>query len=80
MRRNLDRRIEVLVPVERSRLISHIRDQVLEPYFKDNTNAWDMQPDGSYIRRTPEGKRFSVQEYFQDHPTTKLLYPNEVDG
>ncbi|HVT11586.1 MAG TPA: polyphosphate kinase 1 [Fimbriimonadaceae bacterium] len=80
MRRNLDRRIEVLVPVTRPHLIAHLRDQVLAKYLADDKNAWDMQPDGSYVRRTPGVKPLSAQEYLIEHPTTKLLYPNESES
>jgi len=47
--RNLDRRVELLVPVEdpasRKRLID-----TLETYFNDTADAWRLQPDGSYDR------------------------------
>lgn len=53
MPRNLDRRIELLVPVEdapaRRRLIS-----LLEGYFRDNQNSWELQSDGRYRRREPD--------------------------
>ncbi len=53
MPRNLDRRVELLVPVEdmsgRRRLIN-----LLESYFRDNQNSWQLQPDGSYLRREPD--------------------------
>ena len=53
MPRNLDRRIELLTPIEdapsRRRLIS-----LLEGYFRDNQNAWELQADGSYLRRLPD--------------------------
>ena len=53
MPRNLDRRIELLVPIEdmpaRRRLIS-----VLEGYFRDNQNSWQLESDGSYLRREPD--------------------------
>ena len=49
MPRNLDRRIELLVPIEspslRDRLIS-----ILNIYFKDTVKAWELQPDGYYQR------------------------------
>jgi polyphosphate kinase len=37
----------------------------LDPYLKDNTNAWELGPDGRYTRRRPRGKQaaFSAQEY-----------------
>lgn len=49
MPRNLDRRVELLVPVDdedcRKRLLHTLRT-----YFKDNTNTWEMQPAGTYQR------------------------------
>ncbi|QDV27849.1 polyphosphate kinase 1 [Aureliella helgolandensis] len=64
MPRNLDKRIELLVPIEhvgsKKRLIG-----ILENYFKDTSHAWELQPDGCYIRRTsPSGRSFRVQEHF----------------
>ncbi|MDX1948549.1 MAG: polyphosphate kinase 1 [Pirellulaceae bacterium] len=57
MPRNLDRRIELFVPVEdpplKSRLVG-----VLETYFEDNVKARHLQPDGTYVRaKTPRGKK-----------------------
>ncbi len=75
MRRNLDRRIEVLAPVEDQQLAMYLRDEVLEPCLKDNTNSWLATKDGTYRRR---GRRrgedlFSVQEYQMSKPATQLL-------
>ena len=45
--------------------IRHLRDRVLETYLKDNSSARILQPDGTYIRLTPEGKDVvDVQEKF----------------
>src|SRR6185503_8091149 len=46
MPRNLDRRIELLVPVEDPPLKSRLID-ILETYFEDNVKARQLQPDGS---------------------------------
>lgn len=51
MSRNLDRRVEVVVPVESSELRHELIENVLKLYLRDNTQAWDLQPDGSYVRR-----------------------------
>jgi polyphosphate kinase len=56
MPRNLNRRVEVLFPVEEKNLIRNVRDVVLETYLKDNRRARLMQPDGTYIRLHPEAK------------------------
>ena len=50
MRRNLDRRVEVLFPVEDLTLKKQIREEMLEIYLKDNQNAHALQSDGSYRR------------------------------
>lgn len=76
MRRNLDRRIEVLCPVESPRLIAFIRDRILDPYRKDNVRAWDLQADGSYVRKAckPGERAFDVQNHFMANPATKELF------
>jgi polyphosphate kinase len=75
MRRNLDRRVEVLVPVEDPVIINYIRNELLAKYWEDNLKAWEMNSDGEYIRRTPgDEDPFVAQEYFMKNPTTKVLY------
>ncbi len=50
MPRNLDRRVEVVFPVESPKLVRRIRDEILEVYLSDNVNAHQMQTAGSYLR------------------------------
>ena len=71
MRRNLDRRVEVLFPIEDLALKKQVRDELLEPYLKDTVNAHLLQPDGSYVRRHPENGQapFSVQNWYLSHGT-----------
>jgi polyphosphate kinase len=52
MQRNLDHRIEVLVPVENARARSEIH-AVLDSAFADETNAWLLSPEGEWERATP---------------------------
>jgi polyphosphate kinase len=54
MPRNIDRRVEVLFPVEESRLIRQLHDNVLRIYLRDTVKARRMNPDGSYVRVMPE--------------------------
>jgi polyphosphate kinase len=54
MPRNLDRRIEALIPVEGSRVRQEL-NAVLDSVFADTTNAWELLPDGSW-RRVEPGK------------------------
>ena len=71
MRRNLDRRVEVLFPIEDLALKKQVRDELLEPYLKDTVNAHLLQSDGSYLRRRPENGQapFSVQNWYLAHGT-----------
>jgi polyphosphate kinase len=53
MDRNLHRRIETLFPIKDAKLLRHLRDDVLELYLRDNTQARELRPDGTYVRITP---------------------------
>lgn len=52
MTRNLDRRVEAVVPIEDARLKQELR-AVLKILLDDNRQAWDMRPDGQYVQRRP---------------------------
>ena len=52
MKRNLESRVEVVAPVENGTLRKELRE-FLDVQLNDQRNAWDMQPDGTYIQRTP---------------------------
>jgi polyphosphate kinase len=54
MMRNLEHRVEVLVPVEDSSQQTELR-QIFELHLNDRRSAWDMQSDGTYIQRQPVG-------------------------
>ncbi|HYP02522.1 MAG TPA: hypothetical protein VER76_20190, partial [Pyrinomonadaceae bacterium] len=68
MPRNLNRRVEVVTPVEDSRLRRHLKDVVLAAYLRDNVKARRLLPDGSYERIpvAEGGERFDSQQYFMD--------------
>jgi len=58
MQRNLEKRVEVLIPVEDARLQSELR-HILDTQLSDQRGAWDMQGDGSYVQRTGMGAKHS---------------------
>jgi polyphosphate kinase len=72
MPRSLDRRIELLVPVEdpasQRRLV-----EILDTYFRDNQNAWELQSDGQYRRLEPKGSQSKIR-------AQKILYQNAVEA
>lgn len=58
MERNLDKRIETCFPVEGKKLITRVKKE-LESYLTDNSQAWALQSDGSYVRCSPTGNQNS---------------------
>ena len=66
MPRNLNRRVEVLFPVEDRRLVRRLRDRILERYLEDEVSARMMQPEGTYTRAPRQlGKKvLSSQNWF----------------
>lgn len=53
MPRNINRRVEVLFPVQNRKLLRHLREDILGTYLADNVRARRMQPDGTYVRLKP---------------------------
>jgi len=74
MERNLDRRVEVLCPVNDPALRQLLRDAVLEVLLSDTDRAWTLQTNGAYARtKAPEGvpplnsQRFLMEWYAAQH-------------
>lgn len=66
MPRNIDRRVEVLFPVEDLQMRRRIVDDILGVYLKDTAKAWILQPDGRYISAATEENKplFNSQLWF----------------
>ncbi|MEH1871478.1 polyphosphate kinase 1 [Nostoc sp.] len=52
MRRNLDRRVEVITPVKDPDIAKDLQE-IMGIMLADNRQAWELQADGSYIQRRP---------------------------
>ncbi|MCG2703146.1 MAG: polyphosphate kinase 1 [Candidatus Omnitrophica bacterium] len=61
MRRNFDRRIELLFEIYKDELKDHIQF-IMNIYWKDTLKSWQLQPDGSYIKYKKDADRINVQE------------------
>ncbi len=64
MGRNLDARVEQLVPIEDEEGRGYLRF-MLDAQLEDDRNAWDMRPDGTYAQRMPA----DVEEPKDSHKT-----------
>jgi polyphosphate kinase len=61
MDRNLHRRVETCFPVEEKKLKERMIRE-LNYYLEDNTQAWELQSDGNYVRTAPgKGEPLSAQ-------------------
>lgn len=72
MPRSLDRRIELLTPVEDTPCKRKLME-ILDTYFRDNQNAWSLQSDGRYRRLEPDEGQPKVR-------AQKLLYQSSVEA
>ena len=64
MQRNLEKRVEVLIPIEDARLQSELR-HILDTQLSDQRGAWDMNADGSYVKRSSVGAKHSQQSLIE---------------
>ncbi|MDF1514026.1 MAG: polyphosphate kinase, partial [Anaerolineae bacterium] len=54
MPRNLDRRVEILLPIEDPDMLQAIKNDILFVHLNDNKQAWRLLEDGRYERISPE--------------------------
>ncbi len=69
MGRNLFRRIEIAFPVLDNKLKRRVLNEGLQPYLKDNQNAWELDADGNYQRKQPSRRQlaFSAQNWLMQN-------------
>ena len=69
MPRNLDRRVEVLFPVDDPRIKKTIVSVILPVQFSDTLKGRQLQSDGTYIRRVPPPQQepMNAQSWLVEH-------------
>jgi polyphosphate kinase len=84
MERNLERRVEVVVPIEDQSIRRRVVG-ILDAALLDEANSWKLQADGRWARIVPDlalepgpdTLGFNVQDYFQSQALESLRYRRE---
>jgi len=69
MPRNLDRRVESLVPIENITVKRQLLEQVMFANLNDEAQSWHMESSGRYVRNEPAGKGFNCHVFFMTNPS-----------
>ena len=69
MSRNLDRRVEVMVPATNKTVHDQLLKQVMLANILDIEQSWRLDPDGQYRRMSTDGEGFNCHEYFMSNPS-----------
>lgn len=69
MARNLDRRVEVMVPIENATVHRQVLDQIMVANLRDERQSWAMDAQGRYHRLSNDPASFAAHDYFMHNPS-----------
>lgn len=69
MSRNLDWRVETLIPLENPTVHKQVLNQIFLACLMDTRQSWELMPDGRYMRVETTDNDFCAYEYFMTNPS-----------
>ena len=70
MPRNLNRRVELLVPIENQTVHEQVLDQIMLANYLDKKQSWELDASGNYKKiKYSENDSFSAHDYFMNNPS-----------